>query len=100
MRYSRWDCCRGGYYDWERIKGNRDHQKREIDYILESQETCIGIEVKAGESVRKDDFKHLIWFGATLVKEKRFFGVVFYLGSEVLSFGKGLWAFPTAMLWS
>jgi len=83
-----------------RLSHYRDHQKREIDFILESQDCLTGIEVKAGETVRKDDFKHIIWFGANLVKEKRFLGVVLYSGSEVLSFGKGLWAFPTAMLWS
>ena len=83
-----------------RLSHYRDHEKREIDFILESQDCLVGIEVKTGETVRKDDFKHIIWFGANLVKEKQFLGVVFYSGSEVLSFGKGLWALPTAMLWT
>ncbi len=74
--------------------------KREIDFILESRETLIGMEVKAGEAERKADFKHIIWFGSKAVKGKRFLGLILYSGSEVLSFGKGLWALPTTMLWA
>ena len=34
----------------------------------------LGIEVKAGSSLGKDDFKHIKWFAANLAKERQFTG--------------------------
>ena len=57
----------------------------------------LGVEVKSGGMVGKDDFKHLKWFAANLAKS-RFTGVVLYAGPDVLRFGEGFYAVPLAAL--
>ncbi len=77
----------------------RDREKREIDFIVErSDKKLLGIEVKAGYNVSKDDFKHLEWFRNNLVK-KQFKGIVLYSGEHIIPFGKDMLAVPTAALW-
>ena len=58
----------------------------------------LGIEVKAGSSLSKDDFKHLKWFAANLAKERQFTGIVLYSGEHTLRFGEGFYAVPLAAL--
>jgi predicted AAA+ superfamily ATPase len=79
----------------------RDREKREIDFIIESEEEeVLGIEVKAGSDVDKSMFKHLIWFKKNIMaRDKTFIGVVLYTGEHTLSFGDNLWAIPIANLW-
>jgi len=77
----------------------RDREKREIDFIVEQNDKkLLGIEVKAGHNVSKDDFKHLEWFKNNLAK-KQFKGIVLYSGEHTIPFGKDMLAVPTAALW-
>ena len=81
------------------ISHYRDSCKREIDFIVErSDEAMLGIEVKAGSTLGKDDFKHLKWFSANLAKGKPFTGIVLYSGDHTLRFGEGFYAVPLAAL--
>jgi len=79
----------------------RDREKREIDFLVEREDGAIlGIEVKASHSATSDDFKHLRWFQEKIIKDnKTFIGLVLYSGDQTLSFGKNLFAVPTAALW-
>ncbi len=73
----------------------RDRQKREIDFIVESDDgSRLGIEVKAGSDVGEEDFRHLKWFRDNLAKDKPFVGIVAYTGETTLPFGKYLYAVP------
>ncbi len=41
----------------------RDREKREIDFLIEREDNALlGIEVKAGSAVAKEDFRHMRWF--------------------------------------
>lgn len=78
----------------------RDRENREIDFIIEdSQGNMVGVEVKGGSRVSKDDFKYLKWFKENLAKDKKFIGIILYSGENTLSFGEDLLAVPTASLW-
>ena len=79
----------------------RDRENREIDFLIENERgTLLGIEVKAGSAVSKDDFKHMVWFKHNIVTDREFIGVVLYTGENVLSFGPNMYAVPIAALWS
>jgi predicted AAA+ superfamily ATPase len=78
----------------------RDHKNREIDFIVERDDDfIIGIEVKAGKNVSKEDFAHQIWFRDNIVKGKKYIAYILYSGEDKLSFGKDLIALPIAALW-
>jgi predicted AAA+ superfamily ATPase len=78
----------------------RDRDNREIDFLIENEQgVLLGIKVKAGSAVSKDDFKHLAWFKKTIVPDKEFIGVVLYTGENVLPFGVNMYAVPIAALW-
>ncbi|MCQ2913765.1 MAG: ATP-binding protein [Alphaproteobacteria bacterium] len=78
----------------------RDRTNREIDFIIEDESNnIIGIEVKGGSRIGKEDFKHLSWFKDNLVKGKDFVGIVLYSGENTMRFGENLYAVPTASLW-
>lgn len=78
----------------------RDKDKREIDFIVERKNQTIGIEVKASETVRTDDLKHLRWFNQRFFKDdSSFVAILFYCGNQVLSFGNNYWALPISVLW-
>jgi predicted AAA+ superfamily ATPase len=82
------------------IKHYRDREGREIDFIVENGEGAIlGIEIKAGSVVSKDDFRHMLWFKHNIVPDKEFIGIVLYTGGSVLPFGTDLRAVPFAALW-
>ena len=84
----------GGYS----ISQYRDKSRREIDFIVENEKGAIlGVEVKAGANVGKDDFKHLKWFGANLAKAP-YTGIVLYGGAHVQRFGEGFYAVPLGSL--
>ncbi len=79
----------------------RDRENREIDFLIEKDNTALlGIEVKAGSSIAREDFKHLIWFQNSIAKTRPFVGIVLYTGEHILPFGKNLWAVPCAYLWA
>ena len=72
---------------------------REIDIMIEAPSgEVVGIEVKAGATVRPSDFS-----GLTQARERlgaRFrCGIVLYSGEQTLPFADRLWAVPLAALW-
>jgi len=76
----------------------RDSAKREIDFLVENGSGhLLGIEVKAGSSVRSDDFVHLHWFRDNLARGK-FVGIVLYAGSQTVPFGPDFYAVPLGAL--
>ena len=80
----------------------RDHKKHEVDFIIErTGGAIVGIEVKAGHSLSKEDFAPQIWFKENIMKNKKpYTGIVLYSGEDTLSFGDGMWAVPIAALWA
>ena len=82
-----------------KITHYRDKDKREIDFIVtNSRGEMIGLEVKSGDRIGKDDFKHLKWFAKNLAKDRPFTGIVLYSGEHTLAFGEGFYAVPLAAL--
>jgi uncharacterized protein len=78
----------------------RDREKREIDFLIEREDgALLGIEIKAGSAVGKNDFKHLDWFQNSLAKSRSFVGIILYTGDFPASFGNNLWAVPFGRLW-
>ncbi len=78
----------------------RDRDGYEVDAVLEhASGEVVGIEVKAAETVRADDFRGLRRLarhaGAQFVA-----GFVLYAGREPLSFGDRLRAVPISALWT
>ncbi|MGB5558172.1 MAG: ATP-binding protein [Paracoccaceae bacterium] len=83
------------FYHW------RSADKREIDVLIESGRKLIGDEVKAAATVNSNDFRHLRWFGQDGPgRERQVTGLVFYMGSEKLSFGDRMFALPVSSLWA
>ncbi|MGN9842136.1 ATP-binding protein [Nonomuraea sp. H19] len=77
----------------------RDRDQVEVDVVLEhASGEVIGIEVKAGETVRGDDFRGLRLLAARLGARFRA-GFVLYTGEQPLPFGDKLKALPMAALW-
>ena len=75
----------------------RDSDKHEIDFVVKNGKgSLLGIEVKSG-TVGAADFKHLKWFASQFARHD-FTGIVLYSGSEVLSFGGGMYAVPLGAL--
>jgi uncharacterized protein len=60
--------------------------------------TVIGIEVKAAETVRAEDFRGLRHLANRLGERFRA-GIVLYAGEQQLSFGDRLTVLPMAALW-
>ncbi|MFI7633387.1 ATP-binding protein [Nonomuraea sp. NPDC049400] len=77
----------------------RDRDKVEVDMVLEhASGEVVGIEIKAAETVRGDDFRGLRHLADRL--EARFrAGFVLYTGDQTLPFGDKLKALPMASLW-
>ena len=70
----------------------RTTDQKEIDFILQKDDTILAIEVKATMSVKKDDFKHIIDFQKR--SSKKVIGIVFYNGKSIVPFGERLYAIP------
>jgi predicted AAA+ superfamily ATPase len=82
-----------------RLYHYRDRDRFEIDAILEDNAgTLIGIEVKAAETARSDDFKALRHLQRRLGDRLRA-GIVLYCGTDTLPFGENLTAMPISALW-
>ena len=77
----------------------RTHTGQEVDLVLEDRKgSLLGIEVKASETVRAEDFSGLRFLAEA--RSKRFQrGILLYTGAEVVPFGKNLFAVPMAALW-
>jgi predicted AAA+ superfamily ATPase len=79
----------------------RDRLGREIDFVVEDdQGALLGIEVKAGTAISKNDAKHLVWFKKNIIPDKKFIGIVLYAGENVLPLGENISAVPIGALWS
>ncbi len=79
----------------------RDRQDHEIDFLVENEkQEILGIEVKGGSHVSRDDCKHMRWFKDKLPAAKKFTGIILYTGENTLSFGDGMFALPMAALWT
>jgi predicted AAA+ superfamily ATPase len=71
---------------------------QEIDFILEGpQNHIVGIEVKARTKVTAKDFQQLDTLKQDL-GEKFQRGFVFYQGTDIIPFGKDMWAVPLTAL--
>jgi predicted AAA+ superfamily ATPase len=72
---------------------------QEIDFIIEHPDGRIaGIEVKATHSVSADAFKGMNFLAEKLGKKFQR-GIVLYLGTDVIPFGKNLHAMPFDVVW-
>jgi predicted AAA+ superfamily ATPase len=73
--------------------------RREVDVIVERPSgEIVGVEVKAGATVRASDFAGLVHLRERVGPRLRS-GVVLYAGERTLPFGPGLWALPLCGLW-
>jgi predicted AAA+ superfamily ATPase len=78
----------------------RDRDRIEVDGLLEDNAgRIVGVEVKAAETVRPDDFRGLRHLQRRL-GERFLAGFVLYCGDESLSFGTGLTCLPLSALWT
>lgn len=89
---------------WSRVSARlyhyRDRDGHEVDALLEDNAgQVVGIEVKAAETVRADDFRGLKVLQRR-VGERFRAGFVLYCGTESLSFGGGLACLPISALWT
>nr|WP_307801606.1 ATP-binding protein [Microbispora triticiradicis] len=82
-----------------RLYHYRDRDGVEVDGVLErASGEIIGIEVKAAETVRGDDFRGLQHL-ARKVGDRLIAGYVLYAGPESLPFGERMRALPMSALW-
>lgn len=73
---------------------------REVDVVVERPSgEILGIEVKAGATVRPRDFAGLSQMRAR-VGSSMVAGVILYAGAHTLPFGEGLWAVPLQAMWT
>lgn len=73
--------------------------RSEVDIVLEDERgKVVGIEVKSGETISADDFKHLKQL-KEYVGDDFLRGIVLYSGKEKTPFGLGNWAVPISDLW-
>lgn len=77
----------------------RDKDQDEVDLVIETgRGALIGLEVKAGATVRADDFKGLRKLASACGGDFKL-GVVLYDGEKTLPFGNRLLAAPLSSLW-
>lgn len=78
----------------------RDREKREIDFLIERDDhALLGIEIKAGSTIGRNDFRNLKWFRENIARDREFTGIVLYSGESTGSMGNGLWIVPFATIW-
>lgn len=83
-----------------RLYHYRDRDGHEVDGLLEDNAgQVVGIEVKATETVRSDDFRGLRVLQRRLDDRFRA-GFILYCGVESYSFGDGLACLPISALWT
>ena len=82
-----------------RLMTYRDADQFEVDIVIENAVgQVVGVEVKAGATVREADLRGLRkWAGRAGGLFKM--GVLLYDGTETLPLGEGLWAAPLSTLW-
>jgi predicted AAA+ superfamily ATPase len=67
---------------------------KEVDFIIESEHRPLAIEVKFSETIRFEDFKHIMFLQE---KQPEFQGIVFYTGSRIIPFGENCTAVPVSV---
>ena len=78
----------------------RDRDGNEVDALLEDNAgTVVGVEVKAAETIKAEDFRGLRTLQRRLTDRFRT-GFVRDCGDEALSFGDGMVALPISALWT
>jgi predicted AAA+ superfamily ATPase len=78
----------------------RDRDQYEVDAVLEDNAgQVVGVEVKAAETIRTDDFRGLRLLQRRLGDRFRA-GFVLYCGDDSLSFGNDMVALPISALWT
>ncbi|HUJ05844.1 MAG TPA: ATP-binding protein [Streptosporangiaceae bacterium] len=83
-----------------RLYHYRDRDQYEVDAVLESASgQIVACEVKAGETVRSEDFRGIERLGRRL-GDKLVAGIVLYAGHSPLAFGDRLRAWPMSALWT
>lgn len=83
-----------------RLSHYRSRDGVEVDALVETPDRAVvGIEVKATETPRDRDFRHLRHLQRALGPRFRR-GVVLHAGRAVASYGDGLWALPISILWA
>jgi predicted AAA+ superfamily ATPase len=79
----------------------RDQQKKEVDFVLESNSgDIVALEIKSGSNIKSEHFKGLLTIAKT-IKDKNFKGIVFYGGDKVLPFKieeHQFWVIPLKIL--
>lgn len=88
---------------WSEQRGRLHHYRTkdqvEVDAAIETSDgRVIGIEVKAGATVRSEDLRGLRHL-ADLLGDRFVAGYVLYTGGQTLPFGEKLRAFPLDALW-
>lgn len=82
-----------------RLYHYRDRDQYEVDAVLEDNAgQIVGVEVKAAETVRADDFRGLKLLQRRVGPRFRA-GFVLYCGTQQLSFGDALTCLPISALW-
>lgn len=89
-----WSGTRAKSYHFRNYKG------QEVDLVLETPDgQVVGIEVKAGATIRKDDFAGL--YALREAAGKNFVrGVILHLGSGMVPFSTDMASMPVSALWS
>jgi len=83
-----------------RLYHYRDRDAYEVDAILErASGEVVAIEVKAGETVRDEDFRGIRNLTRRL-GDNLIAGIVLYAGGQALPFGERLRALPISTLWT
>lgn len=83
-----------------RLYHYRDRDQYEVDAVLEDNAgQVVGIEVKAAETLRGEDFRGLRLLQRRLGSRFRA-GFVLYCGADSLSFGGSLTGLPVSALWT
>jgi predicted AAA+ superfamily ATPase len=88
---------------WSQVQAQlfhyRDRDQREVDGIVETYDGRVaGIEVKAAETVRNEDFRSLRHLHDRL-GDRFVGGYVLYCGEHPLNFGPKMHALPISALW-
>ena len=77
----------------------RTRSGMEIDFILESDDKILAIEVKSRETASSSDFTSLVRLAESAGRAWKG-GLVVYRGNKILQFGNDLWAVPSCRLFS
>jgi predicted AAA+ superfamily ATPase len=88
---------------WAETRGQLFHFRTkdgtEVDSVVEAADgRIVGVEVKAGATVRSEDFRGLRLL-ANKVGHRFRGGLLLYTGADTLSFGDRLWCAPLSALW-